>query len=71
MCCFAHLSSFLASWCLLALTLQVLGEVNAGVGRTPSSTSKKYTKLTQLEHVLVRPDTYIGSVEKIQDTMVV
>ena len=50
---------------------QVLGEVNTGDVKTPSSTSKKYTKLTQLEHVLVRPDTYIGSVEKIQDTMVV
>lgn len=37
----------------------------------PSSKSTKtieqtFTKLTQLEHVLLRPDTYIGSVERIQ-----
>lgn len=24
----------------------------------------RYTKKTQLEHILLRPDTYIGSVEK-------
>jgi len=27
--------------------------------------SKKYQKKTQLEHILIRPDTYIGSVEKV------
>ena len=31
----------------------------------------QYRKLTQREHCLVRPDTYIGSVEPITDTMFV
>ncbi|KAI5954990.1 TOP2 [Candida jiufengensis] len=30
----------------------------------PSSASETYQKLSQLEHILKRPDTYIGSVEK-------
>lgn len=45
--------------------MQPLGAID----NTPNKT--EYTKLSQLEHVLVRPDTYIGSVEKINDTMVV
>ncbi|CAO2834658.1 unnamed protein product [Amaranthus hypochondriacus] len=28
-----------------------------------------YQKKTQLEHILLRPDTYIGSTEKLQDTL--
>lgn len=28
-----------------------------------------YQKKSQLEHILLRPDTYIGSVERISDTM--
>lgn len=28
-----------------------------------------YQKKSQLEHILLRPDTYIGSVERITDTM--
>lgn len=31
--------------------------------------SEKYQKLTQLEHILKRPDTYIGSVEQTQQQM--
>ncbi|PNS15009.1 hypothetical protein CAC42_2238 [Sphaceloma murrayae] len=31
--------------------------------------SDKYQKLTQLEHILKRPDTYIGSVEKMEQQM--
>jgi DNA topoisomerase-2 len=31
--------------------------------------SEKYQKLTQLEHIILRPDTYIGSVERIEDKM--
>lgn len=34
-----------------------------------SAASLQYQKLTQLEHVLKRPDTYIGSVEFHQSTM--
>lgn len=29
----------------------------------PVSASDKYQKISQLEHILKRPDTYIGSVE--------
>lgn len=28
-----------------------------------------YQKKTQLEHILLRPDTYIGSIDKIEDKM--
>jgi hypothetical protein len=49
---------------------QVLGEIKKN-DRGSLGASSKYQKLTQLEHVLVRPDTYIGSVEHISDTMVV
>ncbi|KAF4554280.1 DNA gyrase/topoisomerase IV subunit A-like protein [Elsinoe fawcettii] len=31
--------------------------------------SDKYQKLTQLEHILKRPDTYIGSVERMEQQM--
>jgi DNA topoisomerase II len=30
---------------------------------------KVYQKKSQLEHILLRPDTYIGSVEKVTETM--
>lgn len=30
---------------------------------------KMYQKKSQLEHILLRPDTYIGSVERITDQM--
>lgn len=30
---------------------------------------KMYQKKSQLEHILLRPDTYIGSVERITDNM--
>jgi len=38
----------------------------AGKGRTVEQT---YQKLTQLEHILLRPDTYIGSVEAVTQPM--
>jgi len=53
------------------------GEPN-GVARAPEPTptppvaksaSETYQKLSQLEHVLRRPDTYIGSVERRTETM--
>jgi DNA topoisomerase-2 len=31
--------------------------------------TEKYQKLTQLEHIIKRPDTYIGSVEKTEQQM--
>ncbi|PWN44138.1 putative DNA topoisomerase II [Ceraceosorus guamensis] len=39
---------------------------SAGTGK---SASEQYQKLSQLEHVLKRPDTYIGSVEKHEDDL--
>ncbi|KAF8213785.1 DNA topoisomerase [Mycena galopus ATCC 62051] len=33
------------------------------------TTSQKYTKLTQIEHILKRPDSYIGSVESLTQNM--
>ncbi|XP_063239277.1 DNA topoisomerase 2 isoform X2 [Bacillus rossius redtenbacheri] len=33
------------------------------------SVEKVYQKKTQLEHILLRPDTYIGSVELVKETM--
>ena len=32
---------------------------------TKNSVEKIYQKKTQLEHILLRPDTYIGSVEPV------
>lgn len=48
--------------------------VSAGNGNTAAPAKKKtasemYTKLSQLEHILKRPDSYIGSVETITQTM--
>ncbi|BGP42027.1 DNA topoisomerase 2 [Rhodotorula kratochvilovae] len=39
-----------------------------GKGKAKSA-SETYVKLTQLEHVLLRPDTYIGSVEPVTQPM--
>ena len=36
-----------------------------GGGRKKLSVERIYQKKTQLEHILLRPDTYIGSVEKV------
>ena len=41
--------------------LKVAGATKTSKGKTIEET---YTKKTQLEHILLRPDTYIGSVEK-------
>ena len=41
----------------------------------PSKASKKlsvekiYQKKTQLEHILLRPDTYVGSMERLEQEM--
>ncbi|KAF5377158.1 hypothetical protein D9615_006417 [Tricholomella constricta] len=37
--------------------------------RKKKTASEMYTKLSQLEHILVRPDSYIGSVETITQAM--
>jgi DNA topoisomerase-2 len=42
---------------------------NGDPGRKRLSVERIYQKLSQLEHVLVRPDTYIGSVEESTQPM--
>jgi len=37
--------------------------------RRGKSVEKTYQKKTQVEHILLRPDTYVGSVEKQDDTL--
>ena len=55
---------------------KVLGEVNAAASVPGAAASKQnvediYVKKTQLEHILLRPDTYIGSVQPITQPMAV
>ena len=38
-------------------------------GGKEKTVTETYQKLTQLEHIIVRPDTYIGSVEKTEQQM--
>ena len=50
-------------------TCEILGMENGGGAAKPKNTKRLsveriYQKKTQLEHILLRPDTYIGSVEK-------
>ncbi|KAL2278591.1 hypothetical protein FJTKL_14321 [Diaporthe vaccinii] len=37
--------------------------------RTTKTATETYQKLTQLEHIIKRPDTYIGSVERTESSM--
>lgn len=46
-----------------------MAESTAAPRSAPKSASETYQKLSQLEHVLRRPDTYIGSVERRTETM--
>ena len=39
------------------------------VSKKKKTATETYQKLTQIEHILKRPDTYIGSVEKQEDKM--
>ena len=43
---------------------QILKPKAASKGLKGKTIEETYTKKTQLEHILLRPDTYIGSVEK-------
>uniref|UniRef100_W4VRX5 DNA topoisomerase 2 n=1 Tax=Corethrella appendiculata TaxID=1370023 RepID=W4VRX5_9DIPT len=38
-------------------------------GKGKGAIEKTYQKKSQLEHILLRPDTYIGSVEKVKENM--
>jgi DNA topoisomerase II len=35
----------------------------------PTNASQKYQKISHIEHILIRPDTYIGSVERTEKEM--
>lgn len=47
----------------------VLDEPIATAPKSKKTATETYQKLTQLEHILKRPDTYIGSVEKTEQQM--
>ncbi|KAJ7313562.1 hypothetical protein JRQ81_005053 [Phrynocephalus forsythii] len=60
---------------LFFVSLQAV-DVNPKVGKVKNENAKKrlsveriYQKKTQLEHILLRPDTYIGSVEQVTQQM--
>ena len=40
-----------------------------GPARSKKNATETYQKLTQLEHIIKRPDTYIGSVERTEQSM--
>lgn len=44
-------------------------EVESSKPSTDTGAGDKYQKLTQLEHIIKRPDTYIGSIEKTTQQM--
>ena len=44
---------------------------SGNVGKKEKTIEERYQKKTQLEHILLRPDTYIGSVEPDQKSMFV
>lgn len=61
-------------WPVSRLMKQVLMERNAGsapLTKKGKSVEDIYQKKTQLEHILLRPDSYIGSVEKTAQSMMV
>jgi DNA topoisomerase-2 len=48
------------------------GDSAAATSKQPGkkvAIEKIYQKKTQLEHILLRPDTYIGSVERVEQEM--
>lgn len=46
------------------------GQTNGqAVSKKPNSIENTYQKKSQLEHILLRPDTYIGSVEHVTENM--
>ncbi|XP_065280269.1 DNA topoisomerase 2-alpha-like [Dermacentor albipictus] len=62
----------------LASTAAAAGHGGAGGNQTKGSGASKnkrmsveriYQKMSQLEHILLRPDTYVGSVEPVTQTM--
>ena len=41
-----------------------MAKATGGKKSKEKTIEETYTKKTQLEHILIRPDTYIGSIEK-------
>ncbi|KCZ73796.1 hypothetical protein H311_05244, partial [Anncaliia algerae PRA109] len=46
-------------------------EINFEEVMKEKSIEQQYQKKTQIEHIIIRPDTYIGSVEKEEQSMFV
>ncbi|KAH7306210.1 hypothetical protein KP509_22G002000 [Ceratopteris richardii] len=49
--------------------LQSSSVANIGAGGKEKTIEETYQKKTQLEHILLRPDTYVGSIEKHSQTL--
>lgn len=45
------------------------GSGSGARGGSKQAIEKMYQKKSQLEHILLRPDTYIGSVERVSENM--
>lgn len=50
------------------MALRVSNSGNA-ITRKKKTVEQTFTKLTQLEHILLRPDTYVGSAERVQQAV--
>ncbi len=48
---------------------EVAGGGGGGKANKKVAIEKIYQKKTQLEHILLRPDTYVGSVERVESEM--
>jgi DNA topoisomerase II len=46
-----------------------MGAENVAIGKGPKDASDKYKMISHIEHILIRPDTYIGSVERTEQEM--
>ena len=56
---------------LVPLVDLVAGDSGEKGGKKRLSVERIYQRKTQLEHILIRPDTYIGSVEETTESMYV
>jgi DNA topoisomerase-2 len=45
------------------------GDDTVPTGKGPANNSDKYKMISHIEHILIRPDTYIGSVERTKQEM--
>lgn len=61
----SHLCTVVSHLCTVCFAAGENFPVAAGGGNKRMSVERIYQKKTQLEHILLRPDTYIGSVETV------